>query len=47
MTNTANYIFKDIDDKTLVWVNKTNEYLILEPLTADILKHFRGTNTNS
>ncbi len=32
-----NYIRKDIDEKSIVWFENTNQYLIFEPKTADII----------
>ncbi|PWG06549.1 phosphoenolpyruvate carboxykinase (ATP) [Polaribacter aquimarinus] len=38
MINKTHFIYKPIEDKTIVWFENTNEYLVLENTTADILK---------
>ena len=30
-------LYKNIDDKTIVWFSDTNEYIVVEPLVAEIL----------
>lgn len=35
-------IFKTIEDKTFVWISDKNEYLVLENITADILKELNN-----
>ena len=41
MNNSAQLLFKPIEDKTIVWLKTKNEYLILENQTADILKQLQ------
>lgn len=31
-------IFKNIEDKTVVWFNKNNQYVVFESITASVLK---------
>ncbi|WP_218598429.1 hypothetical protein [Polaribacter sp. NJDZ03] len=38
MKKQSNFLYKAIEDKTIVWFENSNEYLILENTTADILK---------
>ncbi|WP_299045831.1 hypothetical protein [uncultured Polaribacter sp.] len=38
MKQTHQFLHKPIEDKTIVWFENTNEYLVLENTTADILK---------
>lgn len=38
MKNNTYFLHKPIEDKTLVWFENRNEYLVLENTTADILK---------
>ena len=40
-------LYKVIEDKTITWFENTNEYLILEHTTADILKEInKGAAVN-
>ena len=34
-------IFKNIDDKTVVWFSKNNQYVVLESITATVLKKIK------
>jgi hypothetical protein len=38
MKKQSNFLYKTAEDKTIVWFENSNEYLILENTTADILK---------
>jgi hypothetical protein len=38
MKKQSNFLYKTTEDKTIVWFENSNEYLILENTTADILK---------
>lgn len=38
MKKQTNFLYKTAEDKTIVWFENSNEYLILENTTADILK---------
>ncbi|PQJ69502.1 PqqD family protein [Polaribacter butkevichii] len=38
MKKQSNFLYKTAEDKTIVWFENNNEYLILENTTADILK---------
>ena len=38
MKKQSNFLYKTAKDKTIVWFENNNEYLILENTTADILK---------
>ncbi|MFK8058826.1 MAG: hypothetical protein AB8B78_01930 [Polaribacter sp.] len=38
MKKTFNFLYKVVEDKTIVWLENSNEYLVLENTTADILK---------
>ena len=41
MNNSPLLLFKSIEDKTIVWLENKNEYLVLENKTADILKQLK------
>lgn len=36
--NLTNLLFKIVEDKTITWIEESNEYIVLENTTADILK---------
>lgn len=36
--NLTNLLFKIVEDKTITWIEDSNEYIVLENTTADILK---------
>lgn len=38
MENTSHFLYKVVDNKTITWFSKNNEYLVLENTTADIIK---------
>ena len=38
MKKQSNFLYKTVEDKTIVWFENSNEYLVLENTTADILK---------
>ncbi|QXP70891.1 hypothetical protein H0I29_01990 [Polaribacter sp. R2A056_3_33] len=38
MKKQSNFLYKTVEDKTIVWFENSNEYLVLENNTADILK---------
>ena len=38
MKKTSHFLYKVVEDKTIVWLSSNNEYLVLENTTADILK---------
>ena len=38
MKNSTSYLYKPVEDKTITWFENSNEYLVLENTTADILK---------
>ena len=38
MKKTSHFLYKIVEDKTIVWLSNNNEYLVLESTTADILK---------
>jgi len=38
MKKQLNFLYKTVEDKTIVWFENNNEYLVLENTTADILK---------
>lgn len=38
MKNNNSFLFKVIEDKTITWNSSTNEFLVLEHMTADIIK---------
>ncbi|WP_299670685.1 hypothetical protein [uncultured Polaribacter sp.] len=38
MKKKSHFLYKPIEDKTIVWFENSNEYLVLENITADILK---------
>lgn len=42
MKNKTNFLLKTIEDKTIVWLENQNEYLVLENTTADILKRLHN-----
>ncbi len=45
MTKNQKLIFKTINEKTIVWFESSNEYIVLENTTADILKRLdKGTS---
>ena len=47
MENKSTFLHKKIDDKTIVWFKNSNEYLVLENTTADILKRLsKGISVN-
>jgi len=47
MKNETNFLYKTTEDKTIVWFENSNEYLILENTTADILKRLhKGISVN-
>ncbi|MCL7753590.1 hypothetical protein [Polaribacter sp. Z022] len=47
MKTQTNFLSKTADDKTIVWFENSNEYIILENTTADILKRLsKGISVN-
>ncbi len=47
MKKKSNFLYKALENKTIVWFDNRNEYLILEHTTADILKTIsKGTTVN-
>ncbi|MCL7763679.1 hypothetical protein MPF19_09660 [Polaribacter sp. Z014] len=47
MKKQSNFLYKTAEDKTIVWFENNNEYLILENKTADILKRLNeGISVN-
>lgn len=38
MKNNTSFLYKPVEDKTITWFENSNEYLVLENTTADILK---------
>ena len=47
MKKKTNSLYKTVEDKTIVWFENSNEYLILENTTADILKRLsKGISVN-
>ncbi|KGL62812.1 hypothetical protein [Polaribacter sp. Hel1_85] len=47
MKKQSNLLYKTVEDKTIVWFENSNEYLILENTTADILKRLsKGISVN-
>ncbi|MDN3619908.1 hypothetical protein QWY81_10640 [Polaribacter undariae] len=38
MKKQSNFLYKTVEDKTIVWFENSNEYLVLENTSADILK---------
>ncbi|WP_298879503.1 hypothetical protein [uncultured Polaribacter sp.] len=47
MKTLTNFLSKTADDKTIVWFENSNEYIILENTTADILKRLsKGISVN-
>ncbi|QTD37068.1 hypothetical protein JL193_13200 [Polaribacter batillariae] len=38
MNTAKHFLYQTVEDKTIVWFEKSNEYLVLENTTADILK---------
>lgn len=41
----SSFIFKEIEDKIIVWFEKSNEYLILEKLTSEIIIRLSQNNS--
>jgi hypothetical protein len=47
MKKKTNFLYKTVEDKTIVWFDIRNEYLILEHTTADVLERLsRGAAVN-
>ncbi|MEO9571320.1 MAG: hypothetical protein ABJH82_05115 [Polaribacter sp.] len=47
MNKQTNFLYKTAENKTIVWFENSNEYLILENTTADILKRLnKGISVN-
>ena len=47
MKKASNFLYKVVEDKTIVWFSNNNEYLVLENTTADILKRLsKGISVN-
>ena len=47
MNENQYFLYKTLEDKTIVWFKNTNEYLVLENTTADILKRLtKGVSVN-
>ncbi|WP_299062084.1 hypothetical protein [uncultured Polaribacter sp.] len=47
MKSPSNLLYKTVEDKTIVWFENSNEYLVLENTTADILKRLsKGISVN-
>lgn len=47
MKTTSHSLYKTVEDKTIVWFETNNEYIVLENTTADILKRLnKGISVN-
>lgn len=47
MKTTSHSLYKSVEDKTIVWFETNNEYIVLENTTADILKRLnKGISVN-
>ena len=47
MKKTSKFLYKVVEDNTIVWSSNSNEYLVLENTTADILKRLnKGISVN-
>ena len=47
MKEQSNFLYKTVENKTIVWFENSNEYLVLENTTADILKRLsKGVSVN-
>lgn len=40
--NSQNIIFKDLEDKTVVWFQDSNEYIVVKKAVADIMKQLKN-----